>query len=369
MLIDSSLRMHPVSLHSLIEDIDVHDSSTSFGADIDESNNALLDSKMSREDKAAAFLKWSARYQPCLFGRLGSKGLKGVGVDICWLDEEDISRGDAHLTDKIQNARREWKDRAAQGLANGFLIMFNSARLAYAKPGKKLLQACRHISNLYLIEHAPVEPDVVYTEAIPLKGRNGYGLFKAGINVFYPSAHRTRNHDRRIPGGIMISTNSPGQLANSLAQRGMAPSLESAVDMVLDLTLRSIGNGGIGHEAASSSSWHNIETDSAELAERCPHAKSLPEHVPVQGSRRFYSALYHTDVLVPNDVTADGTFDPDIGKAQAWPYLIMDYITVKKYPMDHVNYALFHGHPIADEARYHNPWPPRRASNHPLANY
>ncbi len=27
---------------------------------------------------------------------------------------------------------------------------------------------------------------------------------------FYSSAHRTRNHDRRIPGGILISVNAPG---------------------------------------------------------------------------------------------------------------------------------------------------------------
>ncbi|MFT4277758.1 MAG: hypothetical protein QM576_15515 [Rhodopseudomonas sp.] len=85
--------------------------------------------------------------------------------------------------------------------------MFNGSRLAHLKPGASLLAICEKIGNLYLVEHAPIERDVVYTESIPLRN-SGVGLFKAGINIFYPSAHRTRNHDRRIPGGIMISINS-----------------------------------------------------------------------------------------------------------------------------------------------------------------
>ena len=71
-------------------------------------------------------------------------------------------------------------------------------------------------------------------------------LFKGGINLFYPSAHRTLNHDRRIPGGVMISTNSPGHYATSLVTRGVFDSFEEAVDEVRDIARRSIGNGGYG---------------------------------------------------------------------------------------------------------------------------
>jgi hypothetical protein len=36
---------------------------------------------------------------------------------------------------------------------------------------------------------------------------------------------------------------------------------------------------------------------------------------------------------------------------------------------DHINYGMFHPHPIGAEARYENPWPPRAAQNHPLFEY
>jgi hypothetical protein len=75
------------------------------------------------------------------------------------------------------------------------------------------------------VENAPLQPDTIYTEAIPLRRDGGFGVFKGGINVFYSGAHRTLNHDRRVPGGILISVNSPGHLANSLVSRGMVSSI------------------------------------------------------------------------------------------------------------------------------------------------
>jgi hypothetical protein len=201
---------------------------------------------------------------------------------------------------------------------------------------------------------------------VPLKVDGQLTLFKGGINLFYPAAHRTLNHDRRIPGGVMISTNSPGHYANSLVTRGLVPSLEEAVAAVRDLAWRSIGNGGEGEPTHQSASWHNI--DAERPAGQCP-MKHRPRYIPENFDTKLYSALYHTDVLVPTDVTVNGTIDPDWSKAEVWRWLILDYITPHPYSMDHVNYALFHGHPIAPESIYHNPWPPRRAHNQPLAGY
>lgn len=152
----------------------------------------------------------------------------------------------------------------------------------------------------------------------------------------------------------MISMNSPGHLANSLVLRDLALSLEAAVDVVLNTALRSIGKGGIGHPETASASWRNIETDPAALEQRCP-IKRLPSYVPANHSRQFYAALYHTDVFAPTDVTMNDTTDPDRRSAEAWTWLIIDYITTRKSPAGHVNYGFFHGHPIYEEARYHNP--------------
>jgi hypothetical protein len=300
------------SLLSMIEDLEVCDPSATFGSDIDAAQAAIFGGTATAAEKAQILLDWAARFQPCLFGRLGSKGLKGLAIDVCWLDEGDIGMGEAHLCAKLRQARRMWKDRAAEGVAHGMLVMFSHRRLAFARPSFKLLTACQRISDLYFVEHAPIECDVIYTEAMPLRGARGLSLFKAGANVFYPSAHGTFNHDRRIPGGVVISINSPGHYANSLVQRGLCATLGSAVEHVMDLTLRSIGNGGIGHPGKRSTSWHNRERDSLVLAARCP-TKRLPNYVPDDYSRQTYSALYHTDVLVPTEVTIKETADANVG--------------------------------------------------------
>lgn len=210
------------------------------------------------------------------------------------------------------------------------------------------------LSELYIIEHAPLERDTIYTEAIPLENDGKLGIFKAGINVFYPSAHRTLNHDRRVPGGILISVNSPGHLANSFVKRGIAPSLTQAVEQIFQLAMHSIGNGGIGHKTPGSCSWHNIETDKKALENRHPIAHH-PSHIPENYSSRVYSAVYHTDVLLPTEVTITANLDPDTSKVEVWPWLVIDYISEEYVRSDHVNYALFHPHPVAEEARYHNP--------------
>lgn len=368
MFIQIEMKRSLSSLDAVLDSLELHDPGTSFGSDIDEVQEKLLAPDLPASEKTALLLAWAARFQPCLFGRLGARSKGGIGIDICWVDPRDIAVGDEHVAEKIRLARRAWKDNAERGEAHGFLIMFNDPRLAYAKSGAGLLVSCEKVSNLYLPEHAPVERDVIYTEAIPLRTAEGLKLFKAGINLFYPSAHRTRNHDRRLPGGMLISVNSPGHLANALLARGLVPNLAVAVDHMMDLALRSIGNGGIGHPSSASSSWHNIENNEDDL--RRQHTLSgLPHYVPENHSRSTYTALYHTDVLVPTDVTVDGTIDPDLAACEHWKWLILDYINTKEYPPDHVNYALFHGHPIAEEAKYFNPWPPRRAHNAPLANY
>jgi hypothetical protein len=359
----------PTSFADLIAALDVHDSNTSFGSDIDIAHRQMFESPHTAQENLSVFLQWAARWQPCLFGRLGSKGLKDVGIDVCWLTEDDINAGDTYVSEKIQKARRAWKERSAAGIAHGFLIMFNHPRLARAQPGIKLLEVCRRVSDLYLVEHAPIECDVIYTEAIPLQTPEGLTLFKGGINVFYPSAHRTVNHDRRIPGGVMISVNSPGHYANSLIKNGSCSSLDEAIERVMNLALNSIGNGGIGHETMPSCSWRNPVTKELEGGGVCPHVTESGKSASDKYSTRTYSAFYHTDVLVPTDVTVDATLDPNLEMAEKWSHLIIDYMSSRQYSSDHVNFGLFHGAPIPDEARYHNPWPPRKAINAPLANY
>src|SRR5689334_10987463 len=95
--------------------------------------------------------------------------------DLCSITTTDIREGDAHVADKIQSARRAWKDRAAEGLLSGYVVLFQDRRLAWAKPGHRLLDACHRAAELYVIEKAPLQRETIYNEAIPLRRDGQYG--------------------------------------------------------------------------------------------------------------------------------------------------------------------------------------------------
>ena len=354
---------HASDLEELLRDLPQLPAEFSFGKDVDEANAVLLSDTVAEADKEACFRRWASRFQPCLFGRLGAKRSNGIAYDICWITESDLLWGSAHVEQKIQRARRSWKDRAYEGLSSGFLILFNAWQLCGARPGPALVAACRRLAGLYLTEFAPIEADLIYTEALPLRGVDGaVSLFKGGVNAFYGGAHGTLNHDRRVPGGLLISVNSPGHLANSLVHRGLAPDLGAAVAEIRDIAWRSIGNGGIGLEAkrAQSCSWHSI--DAHREPGTCP-MRHRPRYVPENFGTEWYSALYHTDVLVPSAVTLDPTRDPDRSGAEVWNHLSLDYLATNHYAESDDNYGMIHGHPVAEWARYQNPWRPSRAVN------
>lgn len=331
---------------------------TSLGADIDAANLVLLDPDVDPETKKLRLRQWARRHQPCFFGRLGARGAAGVHYDICWIDRATLWRGRRHACSVIQAARRDWKQRAAQALSHGFLVMFNAPELAYARPGAALLEACRALCDLFLVEHAPVAPDTIYTESVPFQLASGDTVcLRGGINVFYGTAHGTRNHDRRVPGGVLVSVNSPGLLAHSLVRRGLAANLEAALERVRNLAWASIGNGGAGlaRPGGSSCTWHN--RDPGRPPGQCP-MKHRPSHVPEDFSSDYYSALYHTDVLLPSGVMSDTAVTPrDVG--EIWPRLDFEYLSAEHPAEDHENHGFVHGLPVEPDMTFQHRWAPR----------
>jgi hypothetical protein len=171
-----------------------------------------------------------------------------------------------------------------------------------------------------------------------------------------------------VPGGLVISVNSPGHLANSLVMRGVVATFAEAVQWIYDVAMYSVGNGGIGHADMTTCSWHNTATSEKALAAR-RELTHRPAYIPENYSGRIYSARYHSDVLLPTDATVRAQLDPDPDKCDVWRWLVIDYISERHFPPGHLNYGMFHPHPIPAEARYDNPWPPRLAHNHPLFQY
>lgn len=349
---------HP-RLAELLDKLPQAATDTHFGDDIDAAHTVLLDPAAELTQKRRALDLWLSRSQPCLFGRLaarqhGSIGAsKGLGYDLVWIDEEELTVNQDRAASKIQIARRRWKDRAETGDTSALLVIFAGMRLARATPGAQFAELCRRLAALYLMEFGQIGTDVVYTEAVPLRSAAGeLALYKASTQLFYTGAHLMRNHDRRFPGGIAIVVNGPGHLARSLVRRGLGGE-ESAVGFVRETAYRSVGNGGIGHPGRLSSSWHHS------AGNRDPH----------QDLHRF-AATYQVDVLLQSDVVTDRR--PRLARHEArdvWPDLHLEYISRKPTPLDDPDFGWYNGLPIDDAAKYHNPWTPRRAENSPDFNY
>jgi hypothetical protein len=332
----------------------------SFGADIDAAHRVLLDDAQTPERKRQALIDWMGRYQPCLFGRMaarearGAGAAKGLGFFVCWLDARDLSAGGAHVGARIAQARRAWKEQAWQGRALAFLIVFNTPALAQARPGPDLLELAADLTSLYVTEHAPVVPDTIYTEAIPLRMPDGgTALFKSTVQLFYTGAHGTRSHDRRVPGGLVLSMVAPGHYAHCLVRQGVHPTLAAAAEFVRETAYRSIGTGGIGHPRGIGSSWHN------RLPEGCP-ARAPRDEDPTS-----YSAAYQTDVTLPSSVADAAACDDPAAGGDVWAELGLRYLSAEQVPPDHVNHGWFTGLPVTEAQRFDNPWPALHAVNGP----
>ncbi|MCC3770923.1 hypothetical protein [Streptomyces sp. UNOC14_S4] len=203
---------------------------TRFGPDIDTAHEGMFAPGAGREEREAVLWAWLDGAEPCSFGRFveriesGANAAKPGSVDLCWIGEDDLARGHEHLAAKVWTARAAWKRRAIAGECSAFLIVFTHPRLAYARPGRRLGELCLALAGVYLSECAPVEYDTVYAEALPLRRANGgTALFKAGTRMLFTGAHGGPHHERRMPGGVAISVNSPGHYAASLAERGQEP--------------------------------------------------------------------------------------------------------------------------------------------------
>jgi hypothetical protein len=352
-----------VNLAASLGAIPLLDPHISFGEDIDATHRILLDPAVAVVDKELRLRQWLNRFQPCMFGRLGARNRQGIRYDMCWITRDDLLQGTVHVVGKIQRARREWKLRASEGRAHGLLTVFNVVEFAYAMPGPALVELCLLLANLYLVEHAPLRADVMYAETVPLRRTDGScETLKGGINIFHTSAHGTDNHDRRIPGGIVISVNAPGLLANSFVKGGLAPDLESAIAKVRDFAWASIGNGGIGRPSgrAGSCSWHNL--DPSRPAGECP-MRHRPRHVPENFSTSAYSALYHTDVLVPSRVMLHASCDTPRSEREVWSALDFSYLSAAACDVEHENFGFVHGLTAPGDAVPQTTWRPLAAVN------
>ena len=327
-----------------------------YGPDIQRAQERMADA--SKSDQAAALMDWARNSQPCFFGRLGASRKQNIMIDVCVIDEADVQRGDDYLRGTLREHRAAWKERARNGESDSILYFFSSQTLRDVRPSILLERIFTKIADLIFPEFGGVHADTIYTEAIPLAMNDDLFLFKAGINFFHTAAHGTPNHDRRIPGGILVSVNSVGHYANNLVRIGDCASLAEAVQAVRKIAWMSIGNGGTGLSPTHSTSWHNINPERT-----CPmHPR--PKQIPENFDTDEYAAYYQTDVMIPSELT---TLDVGLGSAnhEVWKWLKIEYFSDEHCELGDVNFGMFHGYRIDPEAILFNPWIPLKAENNP----
>jgi hypothetical protein len=237
--------------------------------------------------------------------------------------------------------------------------MYSSTEICKIVPSPALTNIGKRLAELYLPEARPILTDVIYTEAIPLRYPNDLlYLHKGGVNMFYPTAHNTINHDRRIPGGIMLLVNGPGHFAQSLVMHGHQESMEKAIQFVYNFTIRSIGNGVIDRKQGGTCTLHNKTSDSTDNLENLvPANKKLPNYVPESFDSEKFSGNYHNDILIPQFIT-ENIASQDM--KYKWSNIFYDYFSDDPLPYYHPSFGWWMEMPVPDEAIFFNPWIPER---------
>lgn len=339
---------------------DLHDlprvqESFDFGSDIDEVHRSIFDTE-DRDKIERKLREWISKKQPCVFGKLAGAKRAMLDFHLTIVTERQLLGNAFELFNYLQHERICFKDSAASGLCSAHLIFFVGPALAFAAPSEKFALLQAKLCELQFPECRPVLSDRIYTEAVPLKRKSGFEIFKAGINVFYPTAHLTRNHDRRVPGGLLISVNAPGHYLALGLDNSKFDDLDVGLNQIKNLTLKSVGVGGISHPQKISSTWHHQRAVDRE-GRLCDKSHSA-----------YYSGFYHTDVLIPSAATHDARWIHSVAEDDPciFNWNVLFYVTLEQFSPRHPYFGEFVGIPIEPDAIYFNPFPPRLPNIGPI---
>lgn len=187
-----------------------------FSPDLDNAQQRIFAAR-SPQEAADELNEWLRSHQPCIFGRIAAKDEQ---VSICVLREEDLVRGDGHVSTVIEQSRRAWGIRALSGEKHSFLLMLATERIAWARSDEKLLSLARRLCRFYLGQDAT---DCVHFDRVFLRstGEAGaeYRAWNNGVNVFCPQGDQKWWHDHRAPGGLLFTMNPVGHMAHVLLQK------------------------------------------------------------------------------------------------------------------------------------------------------
>ncbi len=265
-----------------------------FSADLAEVQDQLCAQGLSDLDRFEILRPWLELNQPCLFGRLSAKQDR---LGFCILTFDDIMDGDAHVRDKIQKARLQWKRDAYRAKKSGFIIAAITPELISAEPNEKLMAFALQLTKLYLNEEP--SPDRVHLDWVTLKENADTAIkWRVGANFFASAGDGRWWHDHRIPGGVALSMNSVGHMTKSssalAAQVGGKKTPDDLAE-ALRLAMQTIS------KAAPACSGRATELLPRDPTDDCPHPDDKWPPGIRNKHRRTYQGWYHTDFTIPSD--------------------------------------------------------------------
>ena len=160
---------------------------------------------------------WCLKRQSCQFGRAAAS--RGQ-IYFCILRERDLADGDGAISEKIDTAKRHWKQRAVTDIEtppHSFLMVFATHRLMMAAPDENLRRFAERLLELAgwsPLRRAkrgdnPISSDFLYLQH-PTDG--AYFGFQFNLDFFAAAGDRDWWHDHRMPGGIAFTGNSTGHM-------------------------------------------------------------------------------------------------------------------------------------------------------------
>src|SRR4030095_3567143 len=294
-----------------------------------------------------AYLLWMQRNQPCLFGRIAAASRR---IHFCILDEEDILSSDAHIADKIEQERLEWKRRSLHPHesfshpAHGFVVLATSPRLAMAAPDQNLRTFSEKLLSLWKVSEKKEAQGKVHSEWLYLRNpkKKEYLRFQFSVDFFMAQGDGRWWQDHRVPGGIAFTANSVGHMKR---YREWYENMKKQTEWIAQTAMLTIA--AAQETASGKATWLRPLVDGKPVVRdlKCPFAKPESLRKELQGMDwTRYAGHLHTDHSIRDEFFwADADKHPDVTRSE----YIQDFgYLIDTRERDH--HLFVHGQNVAD---------------------
>ena len=196
---------------------DMRRSQLPLGQDMVDFGNLILRPYAEDHEIVEALNHWCASRQPCQFGKVAAKKNQ---IYFCFLRERDLAEGDGAIREKIDAAKKQWKQRAVKDTQyppHSFVLVCGTRHLELAVPDDNLRRFATRLLELTGWKpqrRARRGENTVTSDYLYMKNpqTGAYHGFQFNIDFFAAAGDGSWWHDHRFPGGIAFTANAAGHM-------------------------------------------------------------------------------------------------------------------------------------------------------------